>query len=95
MAILERLTNKGIKIKDCPFCGCKLSDFPIVMILRPEHSEEYLLAKLNKGHFLGFDNGYLVRCIHCGASGGRDTCPEQAVKKWNRRAGNGKAENHS
>lgn len=88
MTIAELLKAKGIKIKDCPFCGCKLSDFPIIMILQTEHSEEYLLAKLNKGQFLGSENGYLVRCIHCGASGGRDTNPEQAVKKWNRRSEN-------
>ena len=73
------------EIKDCPFCGCKLSEFPVVMILHPYRSEEYLMEKLKKGHFLGHDNGYVVDCIQCGACSGVDTTPELAIKKWNRR----------
>ena len=73
------------QIAPCPFCGEDLSQYPIFMILRPVHSEEYLIAKLNKGHFLGGDNGYSVQCIVCGASGGRDTLPDLAVKLWNTR----------
>lgn len=72
-------------LKPCPFCGTDLSDFPLVMILLPVRSEEYLMAKLSKGRFLGADNGYEVKCIQCGATGGSDTVPEIAVQKWNRR----------
>ncbi len=86
MTISERLQYKKVKIDDCPFCGCKLSEFPYVMIVQPVRSDEYLLAKLNKGDFLGGENGYHVHCINCGASGGRDTMPEVAINKWNRRA---------
>ncbi|MBQ3566802.1 MAG: Lar family restriction alleviation protein [Oscillospiraceae bacterium] len=85
MTISERLQSEKVKINDCPFCGCKLSEFPYVMIVQPVRSDEYLLAKLNKGDFLGGENGYHVHCINCGASGGRDTIPEVAINKWNRR----------
>ncbi len=78
-------TKVSATLKPCPFCGTDLSDYPLIMVLKPVYSEEYLIAKLNKGHFLGGDNGYEVRCIKCGASGGRDTIPEVAVQKWNRR----------
>lgn len=85
MTICEKIISEGYVISDCPFCGCKLSDFPMICILKPIHSEEYLIAKLNKGHFLGGDNGYAVHCIHCGAIGGSDTDPRTAIKKWNSR----------
>lgn len=34
------------------------------MILKSQHSKKYLLVKLNKGHFLGFENGYIVKGYH-------------------------------
>lgn len=79
------ISKASAMLKPCPFCGANLSDYPLVMILKPVYSEEYLIAKLNKGHFLGGDNGYEVRCIQCGASGGRDNIPEVAMQKWNKR----------
>lgn len=79
------------ELKPCPFCGTDLSSkfFPQVMTVRPVHSEEYLIAKLNKGHFLGSDNYYSVQCIQCGASGARGLTKEHAIEAWNRRADNG------
>lgn len=85
MTIIERLESKNVRLADCPFCGCKMSDFPLLMTLKPVHSEEYLMAELEHGRFLGNDNSYTVTCIRCGATGGKDTCPEVACKKWNRR----------
>lgn len=73
-------------IKPCPFCGEKLSKFPEVMIVRPVHSEEYLKAKLERGHFLGSDNYFAVHCIHCGAVGIRAHTKERAKKLWNARS---------
>lgn len=87
MTIEERLKGQSIRLSDCPFCGCKMSEFPLFMTLKPVHSEEYLMAKLEHGHFLGGDNGYAVSCPTCGAKGGRDTSPEVACKKWNMRSG--------
>ena len=86
MTIAERLEAKGVTLDDCPFCGCKMSDFPLFMTLKPVHSEEYLMAKLEHGRFLGGDNGYAVNCPDCGATGSRDTSPEYACEKWNRRS---------
>lgn len=83
MTIAERLKEKNIQLLDCPFCGCKLSDFPLFMTVKPVHSEEYLIAKLEHGRFLGNDNGYAVNCPYCGATGSRDTSPEYACEKWN------------
>ena len=86
MTLCEKLVSEGYAISaPCPFCGADLSQFPLFSLLRPVHSEEYLLVKLNKGHFLGGDNGYEVRCIKCGASSGRDTSPRVAIDKWNTR----------
>jgi hypothetical protein len=86
LTLCETLISEGYAISEnCPFCGEDLSAFPLFVILKPVHSEEYLIAKLNKGHFLGGDNGYEVRCIRCGASGGRDTSPREAINKWNNR----------
>lgn len=69
----------------CPFCGTELKEFPKVMIVVPVHSEEYLIAKLNKGHFLGSDNWYHVHCIHCGATGARGVDRVEALARWNER----------
>ena len=76
------------ELKPCPFCGMDLSseNFPQVMTVRPVHSEEYLIAKLNKGHFLGSDNYYNVQCIQCGATGERGLTKEDAIDNWNQRA---------
>ncbi|MDE5862573.1 MAG: Lar family restriction alleviation protein [Ruminococcus sp.] len=89
MTIAERLEAKNIRLSDCPFCGCKMSDFPLFDTLKPVHSEEYLMAKLEHGRFLGSDNGYAVNCPDCGATSGRDTSPEYACEKWNRRNNKG------
>lgn len=70
----------------CPFCGAVLKEFPMVMIIRPVRSEEYLRAKLEAGRFLGSDNGYQVNCIQCGAAGARGMSRLEAVSRWNHRA---------
>ena len=81
MTIAERLESKNIRHSDCPFCGSRMSDFPLFDTLKPVHSEEYLMAKLEHGRFLGSDNGYAVNCPDCGATSGRDTSPEYACEK--------------
>ncbi|MDE6780953.1 MAG: Lar family restriction alleviation protein [Ruminococcus sp.] len=86
MTIAERLEAKGITLADCPFCGCKLSEYFLFTTVQPVHSEKYLIAKLEHGRFLGNDNGYAVKCPYCGAKGGTDTIPEFACEKWNRRS---------
>lgn len=69
----------------CPFCGTELKEYPMVMIVTPVHSEEYLLAKLNKGDFLGTDNWFHVNCIRCGATGARGLDRSEALTRWNER----------
>ncbi|MBR3771638.1 MAG: hypothetical protein IKL07_05160 [Clostridium sp.] len=69
----------------CPFCGAQLKEFPMVMIVTPVHNEEYLLAKLNKGNFLGTDNWFHVHCIRCGSTGGRGQDRVEALIRWNER----------
>lgn len=69
----------------CPFCGTELKEYPKVMIVVPVHSEEYLIAKLNKGDFLGTDNWFHVHCIHCGATGARGHDRIEALTLWNER----------
>lgn len=69
----------------CPFCGKELKEYPMVMIVVPVHSEEYLIAKLNKGLFLGTENWFNVRCIQCGASGARGLDRAEAIIRWNER----------
>lgn len=69
----------------CPFCGKELKEYPEVMVVVPVHSEEYLLAKLNKGHFLGTDNWFHVKCIQCGATGARGLDRIEALTRWNER----------
>lgn len=69
----------------CPFCGTELKDFPKVMVVEPVHSEEYLIAKLKKGDFLGTDNWFHVRCVHCGATGARGLDRIEALTRWNER----------
>lgn len=81
----EILRNSKVKLKPCPFCGEDVNNYPLLITIQPLHSDEYLLAKLNKGHFLGHANGYTVTCPHCGARGSSDTCVIFAVNKWNNR----------
>ncbi len=69
----------------CPFCGAELKEFPKIMVVVPVHSEEYLLAKLNKGCFLGTDNWFHVQCVRCGASGARGLSRMEALTRWNER----------
>lgn len=71
----------------CPFCGRELKKFPKVMVVVPVHSEEYLLAELNKGQFLGTDSWLHVQCIKCGASGARGLDEIEAIMRWNERKG--------
>lgn len=83
--LCEKIQLMGVKFKPCPFCGEPLDDMPIIMILREQHSEEYLLEKLRKGHIISSDNGYEVVCPFCGAKGSSDTNPVRAINKWNTR----------
>lgn len=69
----------------CPFCGTELKEYPMVMIVTPVHSEEYLLAKLNKQRFLGTDNWFHVHCIICGSTGARGLDRVEALTRWNER----------
>lgn len=82
-----KISGEFEEIKPCPFCGMDLSsdNYPQFMIARPVHSEEYLITKLNKGHFLGSDNYYNVQCIQCGATGRRGVTREKAIQYWNQR----------
>lgn len=73
-------------VKPCPFCGTDLQDFPIIMIVTPVHSDEYLIAKLERKHIIGSDADYAVHCIQCGAVGERGHTREEAIRYWNRRA---------
>ncbi len=69
----------------CPFCGTELKEFPQIMVVVPVHSEEYLLAKLKKGRFLGTDNWFHVKCVQCGATGARGLDRVEALTRWNER----------
>ena len=69
----------------CPFCGTELKEYPKVMVVVPVHSEEYLLAKLNKQMFLGTDNWFNVRCVRCGSTGARGLDRVEALTRWNER----------
>lgn len=84
-APIELQMEYPIEPLPCPFCGTELKDFPKVMIVVPVHSEEYLLAKLNNGHFLGTDNYFDVKCIRCGAKGPRGLDRVEALTRWNER----------
>lgn len=84
-APIELQMEYPIEPLPCPFCGTELKDFPKVMIVVPVHSEEYLLAKLNNGHFLGTDNWFHVHCIRCGATGARGLDRIEALTRWNER----------
>ena len=76
----------------CPFCGTELKEYPMVMIVEPVRSEEYLMAKLNKGHFLGTDNWFHVHCIRCGSTGARGLDRVAALERWNERGHSSMAE---
>ena len=69
----------------CPFCGAELKEFPKVITVKPVHSEEYLLAKLNKGNLIGTSNWFNVVCIKCGATGARGLDRVEALTRWNER----------
>lgn len=85
LRLCQILRNANVRLKPCPFCGCDMNAFPLVMTVKPLHSDEYLIAKLNKGHFLGSENGYAVMCPRCGGQGPSDTIVVFAVNKWNNR----------
>lgn len=62
----------GIKLKDCPFCGSKDGNFPIVNF----HKE-------TKSH----DKHFTVVCQYCAAEPNYYACSEnQAIEAWNNRA---------
>ena len=84
-ASIELNMEYPIEPLPCPFCGTELKEFPKVMIVTPVRSEEYLMAKLNKGRFLGTDNWFHVRCIRCGATGARGVDRMEALTRWNER----------
>lgn len=69
----------------CPFCGTELKEYPKVMVVVPVRSEEYLLAKLEHGCFLGTDNWFHVCCVRCGATGARGLDRVEALTRWNER----------
>lgn len=79
---------EDLKLKPCPFCGTELKEFPKVMIVRPVHSDEYLIAKIQKKMIIGSDSYYAVHCIQCGVVGKRGATKEEAIEAWNRRAEN-------
>lgn len=74
-----------IMLKDCPFCGTNLNEFPKVMIIRPVHSDEYLIKKLENKKIIGSDADYAVHCIQCGVVGKRGHDRITAAQYWNRR----------
>jgi len=74
-----------IKLKPCPFCGCELSEFPEVMIVHRDYTDDYIDWKHSKGDFVG-SNDYRVHCENCGARGRSATTKEKAVEAWNRRS---------
>lgn len=76
----------------CPFCGTELKEYPKVMIVVPVRSEEYLLAELEHGRFLGTDNWFHVNCIRCGATGASGQDREEALTRWNERGHSSVAE---
>lgn len=84
-SLCEKIKLMGVRFKPCPFCGEPLDDMPILMILKEQHSEEYLFEKLRKEHIIASDNGYEVVCPSCGARGGHDCNPVRAINKWNTR----------
>lgn len=59
------------ELKDCPFCGHKLKDFPAVMIMQKR--------RINP-------NDIYVYCIGCGSSGPSGWSEKEAIRKWNKRA---------
>lgn len=83
LRLCQILRNANVKLKPCPFCGANINEYPLTMTIKPVHSEEYLLEKLKKGHFLGSSNHYVVKCPVCGAQGSSDTSVVFAVNKWN------------
>lgn len=72
-------------MKDCPFCGTDLNEFPEVMTVKPVRTEEYLLAKLEHKQIIGSDAGYEVVCVQCGAIGPRGMSKDEAKANWDRR----------
>lgn len=84
-AHIELQMEYPIEPLPCPFCGTELKEFPKIMVVVPVHSEEYLLAELNKARFLGSDNYFHVRCIQCGATGARGLDRVEALTRWNER----------
>ncbi len=76
----------AINLKPCPFCGTDLNEFPKVMIIRPVHSDEYLIQKLKSKKIIGSDSYYAVHCIQCGAVGKRAADRLKAGEYWNNRA---------
>lgn len=84
-ASIEVQMEYPIEPLPCPFCGTELKKYPKIMIVIPVHSEEYLIAKLNKEHFLGTDNWFHVHCIRCGATGARGLDRVEALTRWNER----------
>lgn len=85
MTLCEVIRSKGVSLKPCPFCGCDVDDFPLVMVLKESHSDEYLLEKLKKGHIISSDNGYEIVCPSCGAKSPHDRNPIFVINWWNTR----------
>lgn len=84
-SLCEKIRLMGVKFKPCPFCGEPLDDKPILIVLKEQYSDEYLLYLKEKGHIISNKNGYEVVCPFCGAKGSSDTNPLLAINKWNTR----------
>lgn len=77
------ITNNN-SLKPCPFCGCKLNEYPKIMVIRREYEDAFVEYKHNKGDFIG-TNDYRVYCPRCGARGKSNPNKEKAFELWNKR----------
>lgn len=85
LALYDKLAKN---LPPCPFCGCDVTKFCTVSVIVPYRSEEYLKAKLKVGHFLGRDNGFVVKCPYCSTTGSIGMSEIEAMKKWSTRLQN-------
>lgn len=60
-----------VAIKPCPFCG----------------SKEVKLVDIAGRYQPGAGARWIVECVYCGVYGGRSSESEEAIRLWNKRAG--------